>query len=150
MATEIKTKLGQSITLLNPSEKASRFAEQIRTGVVKETGQSLGENTKDNANYAYRRGYLASRRDSADAYLAKGTEEERSKLKANKADRFAKRAEARAKRAQSRADELSKELSPSKSAEKSKDKSVGGGKVSRSRSRGDSGGLSSEGLFDKI
>lgn len=61
-----KTPNGKEIVYLNPSEKGKRYAEQLKTGQVKETGTFLLEKDK-----AFRKGYLAAQSDSADAYNAK-------------------------------------------------------------------------------
>jgi hypothetical protein len=66
MATVITTKNGKRITLLNPSEKSERYAEQLRTGVVQETEQRLTKNQK-----AFRAGYLTARSDNAKVYKFK-------------------------------------------------------------------------------
>ena len=58
-----KTETG--IILRNPAEKAKRFARQMKSGVVSETGQEL-----DCCDIAYRAGYLRARQDSAKAYNA--------------------------------------------------------------------------------
>ena len=59
-----KTKNG--IVLRNPSEKAKRYARQMKNGCVGETGKELSP-----ADMAYRAGYLDARKDSAKAYCAK-------------------------------------------------------------------------------
>lgn len=66
MAHVIKTKKGNKIVLLNPAEKGKRFARQIKSGVVQETGEVLTKEDKK-----YRAGYLDARKDSANAYNAK-------------------------------------------------------------------------------
>jgi len=58
-----KTQSG--IVLRNPSEKAKRYARQMKSGVIRETGKKL-----TNTDMAYRAGYLDARQDSADAYNA--------------------------------------------------------------------------------
>lgn len=60
MATRIKTDSGITIVLRNPSEKAKRYARQMKSGVVRETGELL---TK--TDMAYRAGYLDARNDNA-------------------------------------------------------------------------------------
>lgn len=57
----VKTKSG--IVLRNPSEKAKRFARQLKSGEVNETGKKLS-----NSDKAYRAGYLQARSDNAKAY----------------------------------------------------------------------------------
>lgn len=63
MSTIVRTKRGKRIVLLNPSEKAKRYARQMRNGVVRETGKKLSP-----TDLAYRAGYLAARNDSAKAF----------------------------------------------------------------------------------
>lgn len=63
MSTQIKTKTGKKIVLLNPAEKAKRYARQMKKGTVTETGKKL---TK--TDLAYRAGYLSARQDNAKAY----------------------------------------------------------------------------------
>jgi len=55
-----------TIVLRNPAEKAKRYATQIKTGVIKETGKKLSPTDK-----AWRAGYLSARQDSANAFKAK-------------------------------------------------------------------------------
>lgn len=63
MSTVIRTKNGNKIVLRNPAEKGKRYARQLKSGKVAETGKKLGCCDK-----AYRAGYLAARSDSAKAY----------------------------------------------------------------------------------
>lgn len=58
-----KTKNG--IILRNPAEKAKRYARQMKSGIVRETGKKLSATDR-----AYRAGYLAARTDSAKAFNA--------------------------------------------------------------------------------
>ena len=74
MSTQVKTKNGHKIVLLNPAEKAKRFARQMKSGVIRETGKKL-----TSEDMAYRAGYLAARNDSAKAYNA--TKNKKSKKK---------------------------------------------------------------------
>ena len=53
-----KTKSG--IVLRTPSEKAKRYSRQLKSGIVRETGEKLTATDK-----AYRAGYLDARTDSA-------------------------------------------------------------------------------------
>lgn len=53
-------------TFLNPSQKAQRFAKQLKDGKVMETNKTLSNEDKK-----YRQGYLSARRDNAEAYCAK-------------------------------------------------------------------------------
>lgn len=66
MAKTIHTSNGKTITLLNPSEKARRFADQLKTGKVAETGEILTDSDKK-----YRRGYIGHAGDSAEAWCHK-------------------------------------------------------------------------------
>lgn len=52
--------------LRNPSEKAKRYARQMKSGVIRETGQKL---TRE--DMAFRAGYLAYQKDSNKAFKAK-------------------------------------------------------------------------------
>lgn len=63
MAKEITTKNGIKITLRNPSEKGKRFARQLKSRKIEETGKELTDKER-----AYRIGYLNSRSDNARAY----------------------------------------------------------------------------------
>ena len=77
MATVITTRKGKRITLLNPAEKGRKAAAELRVGVH---GTNDGQIKRDgNGNpipltdteKAWRSGYLAARKDSADCYNAK-------------------------------------------------------------------------------
>ena len=59
----VRTKNGNKIVLRNPAEKGKRYARQMKSGFIQETGEKLNDK-----GYAYRAGYLDSRRDSAKAY----------------------------------------------------------------------------------
>ena len=63
MAHIIRTKNGKKIVLRNPAEKGKRYARQMKSGFIQETGEKLNKE-----GYSYRAGYLDSRRDSAKAY----------------------------------------------------------------------------------
>ena len=56
-------KTTSGIVLRNPAEKAKRYARQMKSGCVRETGEQL-----DYAGLCYRAGYLQARQDSANAY----------------------------------------------------------------------------------
>lgn len=58
-----KTKNGKSIVLLNPAEKSKRYARQLKTGIISETGVII-----DDKGRYWRMGYLTSRSDNAKAY----------------------------------------------------------------------------------
>ena len=76
MAVFFKNKKGKEVILLNPSEKARKFADELGNG-VKQTNKGSLKYDK-NGNYArlsdtekaYRSGYLDARKDSAKAYKA--------------------------------------------------------------------------------
>ena len=63
MAHVVNTKNGKKIILRNPAEKGKRFARQMSSGIVAETGEVI-----DALGKAYRAGYLDSRSDNAKAY----------------------------------------------------------------------------------
>lgn len=63
MAKIFNGKNGKKIVLRNPSEKAKRYARQLKHGLVQETGKKLS-----NTDRAWRLGYLTSRSDNAKAY----------------------------------------------------------------------------------
>jgi len=56
-------KTNTGIILRNPAEKAKRYARQMKSGKVRETGQELSP-----YDMAFRAGYLTARSDSAKAY----------------------------------------------------------------------------------
>lgn len=92
---KILTSSGKEITLLNPNEKAAKAAKELTTnchftndGDTKKT-EFGGIKVLTSQERAYRMGYLAARRDSADVHLAKTNPE---KLKKSKEERKAKRA----------------------------------------------------------
>lgn len=69
-------KKGKEVTLLNPSEKAAKYSDELRNGVrytndgkykADEDGVVLG---LSDAQKSYRSGYLDARKDSARAYKA--------------------------------------------------------------------------------
>ena len=63
MAVKVKTKSGREITLLNPSEKAGKYAAELKANFSGSTGETLTKNQR-----AYRSGYLDARKDSAKAW----------------------------------------------------------------------------------
>lgn len=63
MSRIYKTKNGKSIVLLNPAEKGKRYARQLKSGVIQETGVVLTPTGK-----SFRIGYLTARSDNAKAY----------------------------------------------------------------------------------
>ena len=71
-----RSRAGKPVTLLNPAEKASKYADELRNGIrytndnkykADKNGVVL-EVTKEGR--AYRAGYLDARKDSANAYKA--------------------------------------------------------------------------------
>ena len=62
MAHIIKRK-NTKIVLRNPAEKAKRYARQLKTGRVAETGKKLSDGDR-----RYRGGYLDARKDNAKAF----------------------------------------------------------------------------------
>ena len=67
---KVKTKKGNTITLLNPAEKGRKFADELSTNMhFTNDGQykpdKNGEIGLTNTQRAYRAGYLDSRKDSA-------------------------------------------------------------------------------------
>lgn len=83
-------KTGKEITLLNPSEKATKFAYELK-GNIATTNEGVVKVDK-NGNYqkltdkqrAFRSGYLTSRTDSANAYKAKNKVKSSNSLKVSK------------------------------------------------------------------
>ena len=74
MAVTVINRKGQTITLLNPSEKGQLYARELKDNYNPRTGDGLTKGQR-----AYRSGYLDARKDNAKAY------------KHNKAKRAAKR-----------------------------------------------------------
>lgn len=77
MATIIK-KNGKNITLLNPSEKGRKYADELRNGVrqrndgLLKTDPVLGRPVRlTKEQRSYRAGYLDAQKDSAKAYNAR-------------------------------------------------------------------------------
>lgn len=56
-------KLDNGVILRNPAEKAARYAHQLYSGKVEETGEILSNTQK-----AWRSGYLKARKDNAKAW----------------------------------------------------------------------------------
>lgn len=70
---KVKTKRGKFITLLNPSEKAEKYASELRTGMRYTNDGAYkpdknGEIGLSKEGRAYRSGYLDARKDNARAY----------------------------------------------------------------------------------
>ena len=66
MAKIINTKNGKKVVLRTPAEKGKRYARQLKSGRIQETGKALTEKDR-----AFRIGYLTSRSDNAKAYKSK-------------------------------------------------------------------------------
>lgn len=73
---KITRKNGNVITLLNPAEKASKYADELRNG-IRYTNDNRYKADKNGVvmkvtkeGRAYRAGYLDARKDSAKAYKA--------------------------------------------------------------------------------
>lgn len=69
----VRRKNGKDVILLNPSEKAGKFAAELSTGIryTNEGDYKVDENGEvglSDTQRAYRSGYLDARQDSADAY----------------------------------------------------------------------------------
>lgn len=72
-------KTSNGIVLRNPAEKSKRFARQMISGCVRETGEQL-----DYAGLSYRAGYFQARQDSANAYNSNLRKKKTSKRKSKK------------------------------------------------------------------
>ena len=66
VGVKVKTKNGKTFTFLNPSEKGSKAAVELRSGRNVYTGEYLTD-----TQLAFRSGYLAAQKDSANCYNAK-------------------------------------------------------------------------------
>ena len=66
MAKIINTRNGKKVVLRTPAEKGKRYARQLKSGRIQETGKALTKEDK-----AFRIGYLTSRSDNAKAYNSK-------------------------------------------------------------------------------
>lgn len=76
MAFSIIKKNGKKVTLLNPSEKAGKYADELRNG-IRYTNDGRYKADKDGVvmglsdeQRSYRAGYLDARKDNAKAYKA--------------------------------------------------------------------------------
>lgn len=74
MPKTITTKKGKTITLLNPSEKGEKYADELRNN-IRYTNDGKYKADKDGVvdslsktQRAYRSGYLDARKDSANCY----------------------------------------------------------------------------------
>lgn len=71
----VRTRRGTYKTLLNPSEKAGKYAGELRTGIRKTNeGRYKADKNGDvgltKVQRSYRAGYLDARKDNAKAYNA--------------------------------------------------------------------------------
>lgn len=85
---------GQEVQLLNPAGKGEKYALELKGGIrlsnqcyTKKDKEGLPILLKEEEK-AYRKGYLAARRDSADCYLAKNDPEKLKQVKADRKERF--------------------------------------------------------------
>ena len=77
MAVFLKNKKGRDVVLLNPAEKARKFADELGNG-VKQTNTGMIKFGKDgrpvkltDTEKAFRSGYLNARKDSAKVFKSK-------------------------------------------------------------------------------
>lgn len=73
MAVTVQNKKGDFIKLLNPSEKAEKFADELKTGMrYTNDGRLKADKNGDvglsKTQRAYRSGYLDARKDNAKAH----------------------------------------------------------------------------------
>ena len=76
MAKTVTTKNGKTFTLLNPAEKARKFANELSTGIRKTNAGDYKPDKNGDVGLsaqgrAYRAGYLDARKDSAKAWKHK-------------------------------------------------------------------------------
>ena len=77
MAVTIKTKKGKDVTLLNPSEKGTKCADELRSGIRQTNDGHIKLDKFGNpipltdTEKAWRSGYLQAQKDSAKCYNAK-------------------------------------------------------------------------------
>ena len=71
-----RSRTGKPVTLLNPAEKASKYADELRNG-IRYTNDNRYKADKNGVvmkvtkeGRAYRAGYLDARKDNANAYKA--------------------------------------------------------------------------------
>ena len=74
MAVRVKNRNGKLVTLLNPSEKGKKFADELKIDRKMTNDGELKTNRRGETfqltdeQRAYRAGYLAAQKDSAKAY----------------------------------------------------------------------------------
>ncbi len=77
MAVVVTNKKGKQVTLLNPSEKGRKCAAELRAGIHATNNQKIKKDKNGNSipltdtEKAWRSGYLAARKDSANCWNAK-------------------------------------------------------------------------------
>ena len=77
MAVKVRARSGKEVVLLNPSEKGSKFAKELKSGYKRTNAGSykLDSNRQGikltDTERAYRGGYLDAQKDSANAYNAR-------------------------------------------------------------------------------
>lgn len=77
MAVKVKSRSGKTVTLLNPSEKGAKYAKELKLGYKRTNDNKFkldksGRGIKlDERQRAYRSGYLAAQKDSANCYNAR-------------------------------------------------------------------------------
>lgn len=77
MARKVRTKKGNTITLLNPAEKGEKYAKELRTGKKYTNDGAVKKDNKGKViklgkkERAYRGGYMDARKDNAKAYKSK-------------------------------------------------------------------------------
>lgn len=73
---KFRTKKGKDVILLNPVEKGRKYAKELKDNIHLTNDNVVKKNDKgkvqklSKTSRAYRAGYLASRKDSANAYKA--------------------------------------------------------------------------------
>ncbi len=77
MAVKVKGSRGQDVTLLNPSEKGEKFADELRNNVRYTNDGKYKADKNGNVfpltdtQRAFRSGYLTAQKDSARCYKAR-------------------------------------------------------------------------------
>ncbi len=76
MARDVINRNGKVVTLLNPSEKGSKYAGELKRGIKQTNAGDFKRNSDgslivlNDAERAYRAGYLDAKKDSAKCYNA--------------------------------------------------------------------------------
>ncbi len=77
MAVEVINSRGQTVTLLNPSEKGAKYARELKQGVRRTNSGSFKLDKNNKAQHltkeqrAFRSCYLTAQKDSSKCYNAK-------------------------------------------------------------------------------